>query len=89
LTEQEIKVLLEQVRQVAREEAKATLSKSVQVSPGVVVSVASGVAVVKLAIDASKTFSVPITTPQTIAVNDNVNIAYWNNLSTAILLSKG
>lgn len=90
MSDEEIKKLVEQFRIIAREEAQNILKKSVQVVPAKVISVSETTATVRLitSTDSSSDFSVPITTSQTILQGDYVNIGYWNNLSTAIILSK-
>lgn len=90
MTEEEVKTLLEQVRMVARQEAQNVMNKCVQVVPATIVSVSGATAIVRLstATDNTKDFSVPVTTSQAVAVGNNVNVAYWSNLSTGILLSK-
>lgn len=90
MSDEEAKKLVEQFRYIAREEAQNILKKSMQVVPAQVVSVSGGTATVRLTTsqDDSNDFSVPITTSQTISQGDYVNIGYWNNLSTGIILSK-
>lgn len=86
MTEREIQTLLSQFREVARQEAQSVMKQCVQVVPGVVVSTTGTTATVHLLVD-DTTFTAPIVTKQTIMAGDPVNIAFWGNLTTAIVLS--
>lgn len=81
------KIFLEQIRDVVRSELMQNSMGFVKIIPAQVISVSGNTAVVK-PISQGAQFSVPIVTPQTISVNDYVNLAYWGNLSTAVLFSK-
>lgn len=87
VSEEEARVFLEQVREVARKEAQEISKNYVKIVPGYVISVSGKTATVQLSIGGA-TFTAPIVTSQTISSGDSVNIAYWSNLSTAIVLSK-
>lgn len=91
-SEQEGMYLVELVRQIAKDVLKNYNNTYIRIAPATVVSTDGTNAMVRLAYasqDGKQDFQVPIVTRQTIAVGDAVNIAYWSNLSTAILLSKG
>lgn len=86
MSEREIQTLLEQLREVARQEAQNVIKQCVQVAPGVIISISGETATVHLLIDDTP-FTAPIVTKQTLKAGDPVNIAFWGNLSTAIVLS--
>lgn len=91
-SEKEAQSFVEQLQQVARDEVKAQGGAVVNVVPATVISVSGDTAVVRLAYapsNGSGDFTVPIVTRQSITAGNAVNIAYWSNLSTAILLSRG
>lgn len=90
MTDAEVKVFLEQIRSVARQEALNAIKTCVRVVPAYVVSVGTGTATVRLltSTNSSNDFTASIVTAQTIAQGDYVNVAYWDNLTTAVIFSK-
>ena len=83
---------INQVKDMAKEEMKQGSTGYIKVVPARVVGISGDNAVVRLSYapaDGSADFTIPIITRQTISVNDAVNVAYWGNLSTGIVLSKG
>lgn len=85
--EKEVQMFLNQVREVAKQQVQETLKTYVKIIPAVVSSVSNGMATVSL-ISGGGSFTIPIVTSQTISAGDTVNLAFWGNLSTAIVLSK-
>lgn len=90
MTDAEVKIFLEQMRSVARQEALNALKTCIKIVPAYVVSVSGVTATVRLltSSDSSNDFTAPIVTPQTVAQGDYVNVAYWDNLTTAVVFSK-
>lgn len=62
----------------------------IRVVPAQVVSVSGTVATVKLltSTDNTKNFTADIICRDTVSANDYVNVAYWDNLTTAVVFSK-
>lgn len=90
MTDAEVKVFLEQIRSIARQEALNTIKTCLKIVPAYVVSVSGASATVRLltSSDSSNDFTAPIVTSQTVAQGDYVNVAYWDNLTTAVVFSK-
>lgn len=90
MTDSEVKLFLEQMRIIARKEASNIIKTCVKIVPAYVVSVSDGYATVRLltSYDDSEDFVAPIITNQTISQGDYVNIAYWDNLTTAVVFCK-
>lgn len=91
MNENEARKFIQELQNVSREEAKSATSNYLRVTTGTVISVSGDTATIRLAYapsDGSGDFIAPIITRQTISVGDAVNIAYWCNLSTAVVLSK-
>lgn len=90
MTDAEVKIFLEQMRSVARQEALNALKTCLKIVPAYVVSVSGATATVRLltSSDGSNDFAAPIVTSQTVAQGDYVNVAYWDNLTTAVVFSK-
>ena len=91
VNENEARKFIQELQNVSREETKAATSNYLRVTTGTVISVSDDTATIRLAYapsDGSGDFTAPIITRQTISVGDAVNIAYWCNLSTAVVLSK-
>lgn len=83
--------LLNEIKNLNKKQTNESIKNYLKVTSATVISVSGDTAIVRLPYansDGSEDFSVPIITRQTIGVGDSVNIAYWCNLSTAILLSK-
>lgn len=90
MTDAEVKIFLEQMRSVARQEALNALKTCLKIAPAYVVSVSGATATVRLltSSDSGNDFTAPIVTSQTVAQGDYVNVAYWDNLTTAVVFSK-
>lgn len=90
MTDAEVKIFLEQIRSIARQEALNAIKTCLKVMPAYVVSVSGTTATVRLLTntDDSNDFTASIITSQDIAQGDYVNIAYWDNLTTAVVFSK-
>lgn len=90
MTDSEVKVFLEQIRSVARQEALSVIKTCLKIVPAYVVSVNGANATVRLltSLDDSNDFTASIVTSQTVEQGDYVNVAYWDNLTTAVVFSK-
>lgn len=87
----DVKELLELIKTTCRGVVDDSLKNYMKIITGTVISVASGVATVRIPFansDGSEDFTAKIVTSQTISAGDAVNIGYWSNLSTAIIISK-
>ena len=92
--EKEAQDFLNQMKSVVKDEFKNVANGYIKITTATVVSVSAdgNTATVRLAFaaaDGSQDFSVPITTRQIVAAGDAVNIAYWGNLATGMIISKG
>ena len=90
-SEKEAQGFIKSIQDVAKNEVQGTTANYLKVISGTVISVSGDTATVRLVYapeDGSGDFEAPIITRQTISAGDAVNITYWCNLSTAIVLSK-
>lgn len=91
VNDNEMTSILNELRPFIRSEVENILKNYMKITTATVISVSSGVATIRLPYaesDGSQDFSANIITSQTISQGDVVNIAYWCNLSTAIVLGK-
>lgn len=89
--ESEGRKILTEIRNSFKKQLKNETITSMRTTMATVISVEGNTAVVRLPYaksDGSEDFSVNIITRQEIVPNDVVTLAYWSNLSTAILLCK-
>lgn len=83
------KIFLEQIREVVKSELALSTSGYVKILPARIISFSSDNKTAEVQpISGGASFFVPIVTPQTVEEGDYVNLAYWGNLSTAVLFSK-
>lgn len=90
-SEKDAQGFIKNIQEIAKQEARGVSDQYLRVVSGKVISVSGDTARVRLIYapdDGSGDFNAPIITRQTINTGDAVNIAYWCNLSTAIVLSK-
>lgn len=82
-------LLIAEIQKIVHAELDSTLKNYLRIITANVVSVNNKVATVRMpfAHDASNDFTAYIVTGQTVKAGDVVNVAYWCNLSTAIVLS--
>ena len=87
MNDQEAKLFLQQMRNVSKNETQSNTKNCVKIIPAYVISVSGQMAKVRLVSDANgvNPFTVPIITSQSVNSGDYVNLAYWDNLSTAVL----
>lgn len=87
MNDQEAKLFLQQIRNVSKNETQSNTKNCVKIIPAYVISVSGQMAKVRLVSDANgeNPFTVPIITSQSVNSGDYVNLAYWDNLSTAVL----
>lgn len=87
----EAKNFLTQIRSAIRKIIKEETSNNMKIGTAEVISINGNLATIRTPYspeDGSGDFEVPMVTRQEISVGDIVNIGYWCNLSTGILLSK-
>lgn len=91
MNDQEAKLFLQQMRNVSKNETQSNTKTCIKTTPAYVISVNGQMATVRLVTDLTgkNPFNVPIITSQTISPGDYVNLAYWDNLSTAVIFSGG
>lgn len=91
MNDQEAKLFLQQIRNVSKNETQSNTKTCIKTTPAYVISVNGQMATVRLVTDltGANPFNVPIITSQTISPGDYVNLAYWDNLSTAVIFSGG
>lgn len=91
MNDQEAKLFLQQIRNVSKNETQSNTKTCIKTTPAYVISVNGQMATVRLVTDLTgkNPFNVPIITSQTISPGDYVNLAYWDNLSTAVIFSGG
>ena len=90
-SEKEAQGFIKGFQEGAKNDLQGATANYLKVVSGTVISVSGDTATVRLAYapeDGSVDIEAPIITRQTISAGDVVNIAYWCNLSTAIVLSK-
>lgn len=82
-------LLIAEIQKIVHAELDSALKNYLRVITANVVAVNDKVATVRMpfATDASNDFTAYIVTGQTVSAGDVVNVAYWCNLSTAIVLS--
>lgn len=86
----EAKAVLNEIRKIAKTESEDVAKQYVRIIPATVISISGLMATVRLSYansDGSQDFTAYITTQQTVSIGDSVNVAYWINLSTAIIIS--
>lgn len=82
---------LSQIRKVIRSEIKNESNNYMKVTTGTVIGVNSGKATIRPPFgpsDGSQDYIAQIVTSQNVTIGSVVNIAYWCNLSTAIVISQ-
>lgn len=91
MNDQEAKLFLQQIRNVSKNETQSNTKTCIKTTPAYVISVNGQMATVRLVTDltGANPFNVPIITSQTISPGDYANLAYWDNLSTAVIFSSG
>lgn len=91
MNDQEAKLFLQQIRNVSKNETQNNTKNCVKIIPAYVISVSGQMAKVRLVSDTNgeNPFTVPIITSQSVNSGDYVNLAYWDNLSTAVIFSGG
>ena len=91
MNDQEAKLFLQQIRNVSKNETQSNTKTCIKTTPAYVISVNGQMATVRLVTDltGANPFNVPIITSQTISPGDYANLAYWDNLSTAVIFSGG
>lgn len=91
MNDQEAKLFLQQIRNVSKNETQSNTKTCIKTTPAYVISINGQMATVRLVTDLTgeNPFNVPIITSQTISPGDYVNLAYWDNLSTAVIFSGG
>ena len=82
-------MLIAEIQKIVRAELDSALKNYLRIITATVVAVNNKVATVRMpfAEDGSSDFTAYIVTGQTVKAGDVVNVAYWCNLATAIVLS--
>lgn len=82
-------MFIAEIQKIVRAELDFALKNYLRIVTATVVSVNNKVATVRMPFseDATNDFTAYIVTGQTVKAGDVVNVAYWCNLSTAIVLS--
>lgn len=91
MKDSEMDSVLKEFKIFIKNEVDEILRNCIKITTANVISVSSGSATVRLPYantDGSQDFQANIVTSQTISAGDTVNIAYWCNLSTAVVLCK-
>lgn len=91
MKDSEMDSILKEFKIFIKNEVDEILRNCIKITTANVISVSSGVATVRLPYanaDGTQDFKANIITSQTISAGDTVNIAYWCNLSTAVVLCK-
>lgn len=91
MNDKEVNSVLDELKILIKNEVENILKNYIKITTARVISISSGVATVRLPYansDGSQDFQANIITSQTISPGDNVSIAYWCNLSTAVVLCK-